>query len=114
MDAETNPVANAALACGVGVAVLMMVSMCLGFVPFVGPLFNLFLYPLMWIIAIAGVVTGFVGFRHASTLSTEAGKAQAIIGGALSAMWMAFQAFILCLTGGVVGVAVLMSVFENM
>jgi hypothetical protein len=89
MQPQPNTVATASLVCGLSLIVCFFGGMCMSFVPFVS-LFVIVLMPIEWMLAIAGVVTGVLGYR-ASMARDGAGQVAAIVGGLISGMWILMQ-----------------------
>lgn len=92
MQSQPNTAATVSLVCGISLVVLWIGGMCLGFVPIIGFL-ALFLMPIEWMVAIAGVVTGIIGYRTSKTMNGQ-GSGAAIAGAAISTCWLAFQLMI--------------------
>ena len=115
MQSYSNTTATASLVCGISLLVCWVGGMCLGFVPLVGIL-AIFLMPIEWMLAIAGLITGIIGYRTAKTMDGQ-GSGAALAGALVSGGWLAMQivlwASVTLLLVGMFALTLLMAVVDS-
>ncbi len=89
-DEATHTLGTVSIGCASMLIVLYMMNTCLGAVPLLG-LLSLFGYPLLALLAVTGVVTGVMGYRHAARRDSEVGKVPSILGAVICGLWLVFQ-----------------------
>ncbi len=107
MDQQSNPWSLVSLGLGVGTWFVWFVGMCLGIViPFLSTL----AFPVTWLMALIGLVTGMIGYRTAMVQDGE-GRGAALLGIALNLTWILVQVLIMVMlfvfVGGIFGIALL-------
>lgn len=95
MESRSNTLATVSLVCSIVLIVAWFGQMCVGIIPFIG-FIALVLIPVEWILAIAGVITGILGWRTSAALDGE-GRGPAAVGLAISAGWLLLQAVLLAM-----------------
>jgi hypothetical protein len=110
MSDQSNPWGLGALVLGVTTWVLWVLSSCLGIaIPFLSFLSSL-AYPLLWLLAFAGLVVGVIGYRTAMA-AEGAGRLSSLGGMALCLAWLVLQVvmivMVLLAVGGVFGMVAL-------
>ncbi|MCB9686571.1 MAG: hypothetical protein H6738_08280 [Alphaproteobacteria bacterium] len=99
MDEQSNTMATVSMVSGVAIWVLMAINFCLGFIPILNML-GFLLMPVMFLVGIAGVVTGILGFRQSRVSSIGGG---ASIFGVVSCLaWFLVEGMLLIFAFGLV------------
>lgn len=101
MDQKSNVMGTVSLACGIGLIVCFFIGTCMSFVPFLG-MFAIIFFPIDWILALAGLVTGIVGFTTSRTMD-GVGAPQSLIGGGICGAWILMQVLVLGLAFLMIG-----------
>jgi hypothetical protein len=102
---NSNNMANIALGAGIAVWVLQVVGFCLSIIPFVGILVTL----LVWVLDVAAVVCGFMGYQQSKVSGVGGGAAIGglVLGGLNVLMQVTLIAFGVCAGMGLVVLSIL-------
>lgn len=110
MDTPNQP-ATISLVAAITMLALSILSMCIGFIPFVGML-SLFIYPINVALAITSIITGILGIRRAA--ETGAGKGKAIAGTIIGSLYLLLQLVMIVIIVMMGGLGVFLIMLENM
>jgi hypothetical protein len=111
---QSNPWGTASLGLGLGTWVVWFLGMCMGMII---PLLSSLTFPITWLMALAGVILGVIGYRTAM-VTDGSGRGASLGGLALNLSWIVLQlvlmAIVFLMVGSLVGIAFLAIIADAM